>query len=86
MFVYERAGAICVTFKDNKPVENPEYTIVIDKDAGTLEINGSVIEAKAEDTTPEDEVPSGDTQEPVVDPEDEVVETTDEEDVTDEEA
>lgn len=40
MFVYQnKSGAICVTFKSNKPVEVPEYTVIINKDKGTLTIN-----------------------------------------------
>lgn len=41
MFVYERNGVICVTFKDNKPVEKPEYEIEIDKEAGKITVNGT---------------------------------------------
>ena len=42
MFVYQnKAGNICVTFEDNKPVEAPEYVIVVDKDAKTIAIEGA---------------------------------------------
>lgn len=57
MFVYQnKSGAICVTFKSNKPVEVPEYTVVINKDKGTITINGvelavaAVEESVLEDT------------------------------------
>ena len=75
MFVYQNKDrAICVTFKDNKPVENPEYVITIDKEAGTLTVNGaSTVVAPAEEqtkeentVTPEDE---SKVEEPVVDEE-----------------
>ena len=77
MFVYQNKDrAICVTFKDNKPVENPEYVITIDKEAGTLTVNDSstvVIpneeQTKKENTvTPESEDKS-EGEEPVVDQE-----------------
>ncbi len=46
MFVYQNANRdICVTFESNKPVENPEYVIAIDHDAGTISVNGQVMEA-----------------------------------------
>lgn len=56
MFVYQNKDrAICVTFKDNKPVENPEYVITIDKEAGTLTVNGaSTVVAPAEEQTREE--------------------------------
>ncbi len=53
MFVYEKNGAINITFVDNKPVENPEYVIVVNKDAGTLEVNGNIIAVSANDPTQE---------------------------------
>lgn len=40
MFIYEKNGAICVTFKDNKPVPTPDYVIVIDEDTKDVIING----------------------------------------------
>lgn len=41
MFVYENKNKeICVTFKDNKPVTNPEYIITIDEKSKQLFING----------------------------------------------
>ena len=46
MFVYQNADhEICVTFVSNKPVENPEYVIAIDRAAGTISVNGQVMEA-----------------------------------------
>ncbi len=42
MFVYQnKAGEICITFVDNKPVENPEYVISVDKDAKTISLAGA---------------------------------------------
>lgn len=96
MFVYEKNGAINVTFKGNRPVENPEYVIVIDKEAGTIAVNGSVIEVAAtedsettsgEETTTtapavEEEIPE-DTE--VVDETEDVPEDVPEEDVTEQE-
>ena len=50
MFVYQNKNReICVTFKDNKPVENPEYVIVVDKDAETITINGTPTNVPAND-------------------------------------
>lgn len=41
MFVYENNnGEVCITFKDSKPVRNPEYIITIDAAAKKLLING----------------------------------------------
>lgn len=41
MFVYENKNReVCVTFKDNKPVANPEYIITIDEQSKQLSING----------------------------------------------
>ena len=40
MFIYEKNGAICVTFRDNKPVAAPEYVIVIDEATQSVSING----------------------------------------------
>ena len=73
MFVYQNKDrAICVTFKDNKPVEKPEYVITIDKEAGTLTVDDSnaVVstekQIKEENTvTPEPEDKS-EVEEPVV--------------------
>lgn len=56
MFVYEKNGAICVTFKSNKPVEDPEYVIVIDQETGSITINGVDVNtdsAETEDSTQE---------------------------------
>ena len=40
MFIYERNGSICVTFKANKPVDAPEYVITIDRKNETVYVNG----------------------------------------------
>lgn len=40
MFIYEKNGAICVTFRDNKPVAAPEYVIVIDEATQSVSVNG----------------------------------------------
>ena len=41
MFVYQnKAGNICVTFVDTKPVEAPEYVIEVDEEARTISIVG----------------------------------------------
>ena len=44
MFVYQnKAGHICVTFADNKPVKTPEYVIAVDKAAMKLYmVSGSI--------------------------------------------
>lgn len=55
MFVYERDGAICVTFKDNKPVEAPEYKIVIKHDEGKIEVNGTEIAVAGTEAEPKEE-------------------------------
>lgn len=45
MFVYQnKAGHICVTFTDNKPVNNPEYVIAVDKSAKKLYMVSGTIE------------------------------------------
>lgn len=45
MFVYQnKAGHICITFKDNKPVETPDYTLVIDKEAETVTLTEGAVE------------------------------------------
>lgn len=50
MFVYQNANRdICVTFKNNKPVANPEYMISIDDATGTVKINGRVVEAASKE-------------------------------------
>lgn len=43
IFVYEKDNAICITFKDNKPVEFPEYVIKFEN--SELNINNQKIEA-----------------------------------------
>ena len=41
MFVYQNKNdEVCVTFKDNKPVTNPEYVITVDKKTEKILING----------------------------------------------
>lgn len=52
MFVYQnKDGNICVTFKDNKPVESPEYIIAIDEDAQALySLAGEIGAPTADDT------------------------------------
>lgn len=50
MFVYQNANReICITFQDNKPVEAPEYVITVDKEAGTLAVNGTVVNVASND-------------------------------------
>lgn len=42
MFVYQNlSGDICVTFTANRPVENPEYVIKVDKDNKTIDLVSS---------------------------------------------
>lgn len=55
MFVYQnKDGNICVTFKDNKPVESPEYIIAIDEDAKALySLAGEIGAPTADDSTDE---------------------------------
>lgn len=79
MFVYQnKNNDICVTFTGNKPVETPDYVIVIDEEAKNISVNGSVIENPNADAVEEDV-----TEEPT----DEVVEeTTTDEDETEEPA
>lgn len=72
MFVWQNANHdICVTFTDNKPVQEPEYVFVIDEATKTISVNGTVVSS---DTVTEDEPVEEDTVEPevTVDPEDEV--------------
>jgi len=41
MFVYQNKNRdICITFEDNKPVENPEFVIIVDEEAKTITLNG----------------------------------------------
>lgn len=40
MFIYEKNGSMCVTFKGNKPVDTPEYVITIDPITESISING----------------------------------------------
>lgn len=40
MFVYQnKTGNICITFEGNKPVEIPDYMLVIDKEAKTVTLS-----------------------------------------------
>lgn len=49
MFVYQnKDGHICVTFTDNKPVEDPEYVIAVDEAAKALYMVSGTIEAMPE--------------------------------------
>lgn len=71
MFVYQNANRdICVTFESNKPVENPEYVIAIDHEAGTISVNGQVMEVAsteaAEPAAIEPEVEETPVEEPAV--------------------
>ena len=82
MFVYQnKDGQICVTFADNKPVENPEFVIAIDKEAKALyavvgevaPLPADVVEEE-EDEVVEDETQATDEPEvPADDDEDETV-------------
>ena len=67
MFVYQnKAGHICVTFTDNKPVKTPEYVIAVDKAAKKLYmVSGSIgnmpeqdgsVEEKTEGSTEDETV------------------------------
>lgn len=56
MFVYQNSNRdICVTFVSNRPVENPEYVISIDHVAGTITVNGEVMEAASKDAEEDDQ-------------------------------
>ena len=71
MFVYEKDNTICVTFKSNKPVDAPEYVIVVDEQNKSITINGQTIDEGNSEVT----VPS---VEPEVQPEpEEIIVTTD---------
>ena len=49
MFIYGRKGSMCITFKGNKPVDNPEYVITIDSTKEKVYVNGvDVCEPKVE--------------------------------------
>ena len=56
MFVYEKNGKICVTFKSTMPVENPEYELLIDEHVGLIYCNGVPMHAIAVDEVLEDRV------------------------------
>lgn len=90
MFVYQnKDGNICVTFKDNKPVESPEYIIAIDEDAQALyalagEIGAPTVDDGADDGDDEGgkddngtDEGAGGTDTPGDDGDDTVTETTD---------
>ena len=56
MFVYQnKDGHICVTFTSNKPVENPEYVIAVDKDAAKLYMVAGTIDNLPTQDDPETE-------------------------------
>ena len=65
MFVYERDGNICVALEGNLPVNTPAYTIDIDEQAGTLSVNGQVIEPNADVETDTDAGDEPEQQQPV---------------------
>ena len=78
MFVYQNANReICITFQDNKPVEAPEYVITVDKEAGTLAVNGTVVNVASSD--------AAEASEPVEEPVAPADETTTEGDEEEEE-
>ena len=93
MFVYQNANReICITFQDNKPVEAPEYVIAVDKEAGTLAVNGTVVAVASGDAatqTPVAPAEPGNTdvvedatdvvEDPTVDPDDATTDGEDEE-------
>lgn len=78
MFVYQNAKRdICVTFKSNKPVTDPEYVISIDHEKGTLTVNNQLMVASTEvtkGTTTDSESVSA----PELDLEEQLTETVDE--------
>ena len=50
MFVYQNVNRdICVTFKSNKPVADPEYVISIDNATGAVRVNGKLVEAASKE-------------------------------------
>ena len=53
MFIYEKNGAICVTFKSNKPVDAPEYVITIDPVTESVSVNGKQFVDPVEEATEE---------------------------------
>lgn len=67
MFVYEKNGVINVTFKDNKPVENPEYVVEIDKENEKLIVNEVELASAAKDEVIEEVPAEEETEIPVVD-------------------
>jgi len=53
MFVYQnKDGNICITFEGNRPVKTPDYVLVVDEEAKTLNIasakDGEDVSAVAE--------------------------------------
>ena len=71
MFVYQNANRdICITFQDNKPVEAPEYVITVDKEAGTIAVNGTLVNVASNDVAEAEPTPPAAVEEPtnVVDP------------------
>ena len=78
MFVYQdKAGNICVTFADNKPVEAPEYVIAVDKEAKSLYMVSGTIEARPDDVEDDTADNGQDAVEETVEPE--VTDETEEE-------
>ena len=67
MFVYEKNGVINVTFKDNKPVENPEYVVEIDKENEKLIVNEVELASAAKDEVIEEVPAEEEIKIPVVD-------------------
>lgn len=40
MFIYEKNGAICITFAHNGPTDTPEYVIGFDEEHKAVVVNG----------------------------------------------
>ena len=56
MFIYEKNGSICITFKSNKPVDAPEYVITLDEANTTVYINGKPFTDPVEDPIVEEQI------------------------------
>lgn len=54
MFVFEKNGAICVSFKHNQPTDTPDYVIVFDEVNKAVVVNGKPVSAD----TPAEETPA----------------------------
>ena len=49
MFVYQNTdNNICITFEDNKPVEAPEYVLIVDAENKKVMLNGADSAATAD--------------------------------------